>query len=129
MDITIVFLLLIAFLLFVLALAVSGLVFLWLKDIPLSKTSLVPRKQLLYNMVRRYRLSKMLQFIGLKLEDYVKFIPEYQIKKHIVRCRRCPNIATCDLCLHDGRFVQDMHFCPNYKSLMEYSKVMPAVER
>ena len=128
MDATILFLIFVALLLLVMLVAFSGLLLLWIKSIPLSRRGLKPRQQLLYNTVRQYRLSKMLSFIGVRLDDYIMRIPEYQIKKHIVRCRNCPNISTCDRCLHDGMHMSDMHFCPNYKSLMYYSKVMPAVE-
>lgn len=129
MDPTTLFLVLVVMLLLIMMIALSGLIFLWLKSIPLFATRLTTRQQLLYSTVYQYRLSKMLHYLGVRVEDYVRRIPEFQIKKHIVRCRSCPNIPTCDQCLHDGKFVSDMHFCPNYQSLMSYSKIMPSVER
>jgi hypothetical protein len=55
-------------------------------------------------------------------------IPHNAIQQHITNCAACPNIPTCDHCLRDGRFVSDMNFCPNYQSLMAYSRIMPSVE-
>jgi hypothetical protein len=78
--------------------------------------------------VLQFRLSKMLAFIGIRLDDYLTRIPYDAIQRHITNCAACPNIPTCDHCLRDGRFVSDMNFCPNYQSLMAYSRIMPSVE-
>jgi hypothetical protein len=78
--------------------------------------------------VLHYRLSKMLAFIGIQLDDYLTRIPHHAIQQHITNCAACPNIPTCDHCLRDGGFVADMNFCPNYQSLMAYSRIMPSVE-
>lgn len=78
--------------------------------------------------VLHYRLSKMLAFIGIQLDDYLTRIPHSAIQQHITNCAACPNIPTCDHCLRDGGFVADMNFCPNYHSLMAYSRIMPPVE-
>ena len=78
--------------------------------------------------VCKYRLSKMLTFIGIKLDDYLVRIPYEAIRKHVINCKNCPNIPTCDRCLRDGEYVSDMNFCPNYQSLMAYSRIMPSVE-
>ena len=130
MEITTLFLLFVALLLLILLLAFSQSTILLLKRIPFINNKLKLRYKLecLRHTVYQYRLSKMLHYIGIRVEDFVKRLPERQVKKHIVRCRRCPNIDTCDQCLRDGKFVKDMHFCPNYKSLMSYSKIMPPAE-
>ncbi len=78
--------------------------------------------------VSRYRLSKMLAYIGIKLDDYLTRIPPAAIQQHIINCNACPNIPACDRCLRDGEYISDMNFCPNYKSLMTYSRIMPSVE-
>ena len=77
--------------------------------------------------VSRYRLSKMLSYIGIHIDDYVMRIPLNDIKKHIANCKSCPDTETCDRLLGNGEYVSDMHFCPNYDSLMTYSRVMPPV--
>jgi hypothetical protein len=81
--------------------------------------------RVLLQKVMRYRLSKMLAFLGIDPAKYVRHIPEQVIAQHIARCHTCPNIPDCDRCLRDGRYVPDMHFCPNFQSLMYYSRTMP----
>lgn len=85
----------------------------------------VQQKETLKKSVRRYRLSKMLAYLGIKLDDYVTRIPGAVIQRHITRCKACPDIPTCDRCLRDGEIVSNMHFCPNYRSLLRYSRMMP----
>ena len=87
------------------------------------------QKEKFYRIVSKYRLSKMLAFIGIQLDDYLTRIPLKVIKKHIINCKACPNIPTCDRCLRDGEYVNDMNFCPNYQSLMALSRIMPSVEK
>ena len=81
--------------------------------------------QALQQAVMHYRLSKMLAFLGIDPGKYVRHIPEQVIAQHIARCHACPNIPDCDRCLRDGRFTPDMNFCPNFQSLMYYSRIMP----
>ncbi|WP_455220843.1 hypothetical protein [Kaarinaea lacus] len=130
MDLTMLFLFFIALLFLVLLVASSESILFMLKRIPVLNKNLKRQyqKECLRQTVYQYRLSKMLHFIGIKVKDFVDRVPEYQVKRHIIRCKQCPNIDTCDQCLRDGKFINDMHFCPNYKSLMTYSKVMPPVE-
>jgi len=130
MDLTMLFLFFVALLFLVLLVASSESILLMLKRIPIlnNKVKQQYKKECLRHTVYQYRLSHMLHFIGIKVKDFVERVPEMQVKKHIVRCKRCENIDTCDQCLRDGKFIDDMHFCPNYKSLMTYSKVMPPVE-
>ena len=130
MDITTLFLLFLALLLLILLLAFSQSTMLLLNRVPFVNNKFKRRYVLecLRHTVYQYRLSKMLHYIGIRVEDFVRRIPERQVKKHIVRCKRCPNTDTCDQCLRDGKFVSDMHFCPNYKSLMTYSKIMPPIK-
>jgi hypothetical protein len=82
----------------------------------------------LRHVVSQYRLSKMLAYIGIKLDDYVSRIPPDEIRNQVTHCKACADTETCDRCLRDKHFVNDMHFCPNYESLMTYSRVMPSVE-
>ena len=80
------------------------------------------------HVVSHYRLSKMLAFIGIKLDDYIMRLPLAAIQQHIINCHDCLNIRTCDRCLRDGEYINDMNFCPNFQSLMMYSRIMPSVE-
>lgn len=85
------------------------------------------RRQLIQTIVQ-YRLSKMLSFLGIKLNDYVNHVPEQIVLKHISKCIACQATRECDRCLRDGRFVADLKFCPNYRSLMHCSRMMPAAK-
>lgn len=71
--------------------------------------------------VSRLRLSKMLRYIGVPVETYFSVVPQETIEEHIKNCNKCSNsqsVETCDHCLQDGKVAQDMHFCPNYQSLI-----------
>jgi hypothetical protein len=98
------------------------------KEFQREQQKLCRQKAKYRRAVRKYRLSKMLAFIGIHLDDYLTRIPHEAIRKHIISCKNCPNIPTCDRCLRDGEFISDMNFCPNYQSLMAYSRIMPSVE-
>ncbi|MCI0506816.1 MAG: hypothetical protein L0Z73_12005 [Gammaproteobacteria bacterium] len=130
MDITMLFLFFLALVFVILLLAFSESIFLALNRVPVinSKFKRQYHKECLRHAIYQFRLSKMLHFIGIQVKDFVDRVPEYQVKRHIIRCKNCPNTDICDQCLRDGKFVSDMHFCPNYKSLMSYSRIMPPVE-
>jgi hypothetical protein len=98
------------------------------KEYQREQKNLLRQKEKYRRAVCKYRLSKMLGFIGIRLDDYLSIIPHEAIRKHIINCKNCPNIPTCDRCLRDGEYVNDMNFCPNYQSLMAYSRIMPSVE-
>ncbi len=82
----------------------------------------------LRRVVSQYRLSKMLAYIGIKLEDYVERIPPDEIRTQVSHCKACTELDICDRCLRDKHYVSNMHFCPNYNTLMSYSKIMPSIE-
>lgn len=86
------------------------------------------RRKSIRQTVTRYRLSKMLAYIGINIDDYINRLPDYAIYNHIARCKACPDIPTCDRCLHDGMVISNMNFCPNYQSLMKYSHLMPEAD-
>ena len=123
MDLPMLFMALISLLLLVLLFSTAGLAFMVLDKVPLHKV-LAQRKnkELLRHEVYRYRLSKMLEFLGIRVDSYFRQIPEEEIRKHIIRCRTCPSVSICDRCLQDNETMKNMYFCPNYGSLLAYSK-------
>lgn len=71
--------------------------------------------------VSRLRLAKMLRYLGVPVQAYFSVVPQDTIEEHIKNCNRCsnsPTVETCDHCLQDGKVTRDMHFCPNYQSLL-----------
>jgi hypothetical protein len=120
-------------LLMVLMLGLAGMIVLFLISLTGFKQYLNKKQKQdlriaeLRQSVLQFRLSKMLAFIGIRLDDYLTRIPQHAIQQHITNCDACPNIPTCDRCLRDGGFVSDMNFCPNYQSLMAFSRIMPPV--
>jgi hypothetical protein len=72
--------------------------------------------------VKSLRLNKMLEHLGASLDAYVKHVPTLDIERHIQRCQGCKNLRQCDACLRDRRYVADMHFCPNYDSLLQFGR-------
>lgn len=127
MTMTTLFLVSLTLLLFILLVGFSHTILLLLKKLPAFKKSVKQHqyRERMRRIVYRYRLSQMLHFLGIRVEDYVAHIPSYEVKKQVLHCKKCPNTDTCDQCLRDGKFIPDMHFCPNYRSLMTYSRIMP----
>ena len=72
--------------------------------------------------IKTLRLSKMLEYLGVDLTDYLRKVPASDVEQHVSRCKKCEYTEICDACLRDGRQVANMHFCPNYQSLTLHSK-------
>ncbi|MFV2056791.1 MAG: hypothetical protein ACC707_10005 [Thiohalomonadales bacterium] len=85
---------------------------------------LLHMRNLLRKSVYRLRLSKMLAFLGVDIEKYVRKVPRKDIIRHIQNCKSCPQTPTCDACLRDGKVVNSMYFCPNFKSLTRHSRTL-----
>ncbi|UCE88338.1 MAG: hypothetical protein JSW10_08225 [Pseudomonadota bacterium] len=79
-------------------------------------------RTVLLQRVRRLRLAKMVEHLGVDLGEYIARMPRAAIARHIQNCRRCSDVDTCDAIFRDGRRISDMHFCPNYGSLNANSK-------
>ncbi|WP_455210030.1 DUF6455 family protein [Kaarinaea lacus] len=126
MDISLLFITLITLLALVLLFSVAGLTYMMMDNTPQLKKVLEQRncKEMLRHEVYRYRLSSMLRYLGIRMESYIMKLPEEEIRKHIIRCRTCPSISTCDRCLRDDETMSKMDFCPNYSSLLAYSKLI-----
>ena len=72
--------------------------------------------------VSTLRLSKMLSYLHVDIDQYVTKIPVEDIHHHIKNCSHCRGLDVCDSCLRDGKIVHKMDFCPNYWSLIHHSK-------
>lgn len=72
--------------------------------------------------VRNLRLNKMLEYLGVDKMAYLRKVPSSIIEQQIYRCSQCATTEICDECLLDKRDVMDMHFCPNYSSLLAQSQ-------
>jgi len=125
MDIPVLFSSLIILLGFVLIFSVAGLTLIIVDNAPkLNKVFELRRyKELLRHEVYRYRLSSMLRYLGIRIDNYIMNLPEEEIRKHLTRCRTCHNVPTCDRCLRNGETINNMNFCPNYPFLFAYSKI------
>lgn len=80
------------------------------------------KRERLLHAIRVLRLNEMLTLLNIPLEQYVITLPTSEIRKHIMRCRGCAQISSCDRCFRRGVPDDDMSFCPNHKSLSKYSK-------
>ena len=68
--------------------------------------------------VRRLRLSKMLEYLGIDRRRYLHDQPVVQIREHIHRCEACETTDVCDQIIETpGREGADIGFCPNAESL------------
>ena len=122
MDISTLFIGFIALTTVILAFSLAGIIVLALDRAPRIHKVLADRqhRELLRHKVYQYRLASMLRYLGISMDYYIANLPKGEIRKHIYRCDKCPNIKTCDRCLRDDEEISDMHFCPNYNSLMAY---------
>ena len=75
-----------------------------------------------HQSLKQLRLYKMLEHIGVDQRAYLRKVPRPLVEQQMSRCARCAAVDLCDACLRDGRCLVDMHFCPNYASLMAQSK-------
>lgn len=73
-------------------------------------------------VIKRHRLYKMLQYLGVDFETYLRRLPKKEIRKQVLQCKSCPNTSQCDACLRDGHAPASMEFCPNYKRLIQLSE-------
>ena len=80
--------------------------------------------EVLARRVTQLRLSKMLQFLGADVDEYIHKVPASDINMHIHRCWRCSEHDTCDSCLRDGKHIAEMKFCPNHQSLTKHSRTL-----
>jgi len=80
--------------------------------------------EVLLNRVRRLRLHKMLAFLGINQDEYLRAVPAADINQHIHRCSHCKELDICDSCLRDGKSIVNMNFCPNHMSLTGHSKTI-----
>ena len=77
--------------------------------------------EVLLGRVMRLRLYKMLKFLGVNQDEYLRSVPAADINQQIHRCSHCNALEACDSCLRDGKWIVDMNFCPNHQSLLEHS--------
>jgi len=78
----------------------------------------------LLNRVKCLRLHKMLHFLGVDEHEFLRVIPLSDVDRLIEQCSACITLDICDGCLRDGQRINNMSFCPNYKSLLEHSKAI-----
>jgi len=78
-------------------------------------------KEFLLYRIKQLRLFKMLNFLGVNHDEYLRAVPVSDINQHIHRCSQCSSQDICDSCLRDGKLIANMNFCPNHKPLIEHS--------
>ena len=77
--------------------------------------------EVLLNRVMRLRFHKMLKFLGVDQSEYLKVVPSADINQQIHRCSHCNALDICDSCLRDGKWIANLSFCPNHKSILKHS--------
>ena len=83
----------------------------------------------LLKRVMRLRLYKMLKFLGVNQDEYLRAVPAADINQQIHRCTHCKALDICDSCLRDGKRIVNMKFCPNHTSLIEQSNTIHLYRR
>jgi len=80
--------------------------------------------EVLRQRVRQFRLYKMLLYLGVNFDRYIRVLPREAILNHTRNCSACPSTPTCDKCIVGGKIINDMNFCPNYQSLIKFSPTL-----
>jgi len=78
-------------------------------------------QEVLLQRVMRLRLYKMLKFVGVDQSEYLEVVPTADINRQIHRCSHCNALDICDGCLRDGKWIENLSFCPNHKSILKHS--------
>ena len=77
--------------------------------------------EVLLNRIMRLRFYKMLKFLGVDQSEYLKAVPAADINQQIHNCSHCNALDICDRCLRDGKWITNLNFCPNHKSILKHS--------
>ena len=84
--------------------------------------------KILGQKIHQFRLYKMLLYLGVNFDHYIRGLPRETILNHASNCSVCPNTPTCDKCISGGKIISNMNFCPNYQSLIKYSPKLAQIE-
>jgi hypothetical protein len=77
--------------------------------------------QNLLERIKKLRMHRMLQTLGVNEKDYALAHPVSEIEMHMNRCRQCSNTEICDSELAKGEVNQAEQYCPNNKDLLQTS--------
>ncbi len=87
------------------------------------KQGLVVRQELA-KRVESLRMAKLLNRLGIDLNQYLHIVPLTKISESMGKCESCPTIDICDQKLKEDRLViKDIDFCPNQQCLDELRKL------
>ena len=75
--------------------------------------------EVLLRRVMRLRLYKMMKFLGLNADEYLRTTSGTDINQQTHRCVHCKALDNCNTCLNSGERIVQINFCPNHKSLTE----------
>ena len=77
--------------------------------------------QNLLERIKKLRMHRMLQALGVNEKDYALAHPVSEIEMHMNRCQQCSNTEICDSELAKGEVKQAEEYCPNNKDLLQTS--------
>ena len=77
--------------------------------------------QNLLERIKKLRMHRMLQALGVNEKDYALAHPVSEIEMHMNRCQQCSNTKICDSELAQGEVKQAEQYCPNNKDLLQTS--------
>jgi hypothetical protein len=73
------------------------------------------------------RLNRMLEALGIDVNNYLHREPVIDVERHIDKCAMCPNTATCDEQLAaDAVTLTGIDFCNNEQALQKIASREPA---
>ena len=66
------------------------------------------------------RISKMLPHAGVAPARFLRKAQPVAVEKHLLVCKHCTTIDTCDDYLKNGKDIPEHTFCPNFRELCRY---------
>ena len=66
------------------------------------------------------RIDKMLPRAGVTRARFLRKAQPVAVEKHLLVCKHCNTIETCDDYLKNGKDIPEHTFCPNFRELSRY---------
>lgn len=66
------------------------------------------------------RIDKMLPHAGVARARFLRKAQPFAVEKHLLVCKHCTSIETCDDYLENGKDIPEHTFCPNFRELSRY---------
>jgi hypothetical protein len=70
--------------------------------------------------MKALRIHQMLPHAGVTPERFLRKASPVAVEKHLIVCKHCTTIDTCDDYLKNDKDIPEHTFCPNFRDLSRY---------